>query len=268
MLLQRGLLISNLSGSVGDWTFVPKSRNTGGGLDFIQRRPRPSFKLPPTNFKPLSRLAFRYADTAYTNMPQSERQQWRDAIKAKNTTAYTLFMGEAMASILAFGKPPSVPSASGGFSNRFINYGGAALEKQLDCAELPYFSEANWTRPTITTPIASGDWTCSLQWGAIRYTPPSSPPLRWGQDPQYPGCSISWEPIGRPELAVKLPWLNNAGFPDFRLAGLAFSDQPYYVTIPPGEYGSYLKINKAPGWTFDGYLRVVTGTRPPGSVMV
>ncbi|MBA7537074.1 hypothetical protein ES705_29340 [subsurface metagenome] len=66
---------------------------------------------------------FKEADARYHAMTPAERAPWQAAVKKPVLSGYSLFMKEALATILRHNKWPECPSVSGGYSCRHLELG-------------------------------------------------------------------------------------------------------------------------------------------------
>lgn len=262
MLLDTYPLLTSMSGRLGDSTLGQQPPKKGGRVDLWPQFKRQNRPLNTRGFSGLSRLAFRYADTAYSMMSPQDRQHWKNAVKAPNTTAYTLWMSECMTCILAFGYPPVAPSDSGGFSASHVQQGFNPISKQLDCAEVPYEQRVEAGHRTAVFPTPPGKYTYAVTWGAIKWWPPSGPGYAWNQDPPSPDAFVKVFILGHPELTRDFGNLTPTGWPTFDQAGVATSDRPRNLDIPSDTYGCAIEVGLPAGWSMAGYLNLVIGTRP------
>lgn len=72
--------------------------------------------LPPTPLQKIQQERLAAADTFYKQMPQSERDTWKAAVKKNHLTGYQLFMKECLGLFSQGRNGPVVPSISGGYT--------------------------------------------------------------------------------------------------------------------------------------------------------
>lgn len=75
---------------------------------------------PPAHYDKVDlyilRRCFQYADSIYHHKSPTERLEWKHAVTRPRTSAYDLWMKEAMTLLLQAKRPPDHPSLSGGWS--------------------------------------------------------------------------------------------------------------------------------------------------------
>lgn len=262
--VSMGLLVSSISGRVGDTTLGKNSRNKGGYLDFWPQIDR---KGKPISYKGhigVARFAFSYADTAYSCMTPEQRQEWKEAIKAPNTTAYTLFMKECITCLCAFAFPPQRPSSSGGFSASYVIPGPSIGHKIDECL---HHKNSFWLRgPSMASvqPYRQGTYTCSLGGGAIRYSSPDGHLYNWAEKPDHPKAACRVAPLGRPDLAVDTNALQPGGWPTKSEATANTVWRPVQFDVPAGPLGIITAATRPPGWGLEGELLFHVGVGQPG----
>lgn len=133
-----GVMFAEIRGKTAHAVFTRKNRNQGGAQDVYPRFKRKRHRTGNKGFRGLSRAAFRYADDSFTAMSPAARQVWKDAVKKPNTTAYTLWMAEALTSLMALGRCPKAPSESGGWSTSRVIPAEDFPRLDYFCTELPY----------------------------------------------------------------------------------------------------------------------------------
>lgn len=256
-------IVSEISGRFADTTLGKNSKSTGGRQDFWPQIDR---KGKPISYKGhigVARFAFSYADVAYSAMPPEQRQEWREAIKAPNTTAYTLFMKECITSLCAYALPPVSPSESGGFSASYVIPGPSIGHKIDECL---HNKNPFWLRQPVlasTSPIREGTWTMSLGGGALRYSSPDGHVFNWGEKPDHPKAACRVAPIGRPDLAVDTPALQPGGWSSKQEAAANTVWRPVQFEVPAGPLGIITAATKPDGWGLEGELLFNVGIGQP-----
>lgn len=264
MLLDRNLLFSNLSGKTADWIFVPKSRNTGGGLDCIERVRRDRGKTPAIGFRNLARAAFSRADVMYSALPFSTREKWRAAVKAPNTTAYTLWMKECMKSLIMGGRDPKEPSESGGFSTRFLPLWEDSFPLKYECTGLPWVGKLNSLSEAFKLFLPPGKYcACKLN-GWMRVRLASGLLLNFQQGGAPFGITTTVSSTGPAPFSADLPIWDPVGWTIPEQAALETDNRPVKFDVAPGtEQVTFTQIHPA-GSTIHSTISLAVFLRSPG----
>ena len=264
MLLARNMLIANISGKTADWIFVPKSRRAGGGLDVIERVRRSRAKQPATGFRNLARAAFARADVMYSALPLSSREEWRAAIKAPNTTPYTLWMKECMKSLIMGGRDPKHPSDSGGFSTRFLPLWEDSFPLMYDCTGLPWVGKLNSLSEAFDLFIPPGGYcACKLN-GWMRVRLGSGQLLNFQQGGPALGITTTISSTAPAPFTANIPIWDPVGWTSPEQAALETDNRPAKFDVAPGtEKVTFTQLHP-PGSTIHSTISLAVFRRSPG----